>query len=100
MPKQNLTFSQALEAFKDEQGIRRPHWAEGVHLKLKKGSYPIGADAVETIHGIHPKHFEFGTDEEGIKLPYAQRIHPDKGPSSAQSYLSVSNLLAQDWEII
>jgi hypothetical protein len=98
--KKNVAFAEALEAYQNGEGIRRSHWKEGEHIKLKKGLYPIDAEAVETIHGIHPKHFEFGEPNEGIVLPCAERIRPALETSTLQKFFSVTDVLAQDWEII
>lgn len=100
MPQQNATFSQALEAFKVEQGIRRPHWPKGYQLKLKKGLYAIDKPAAEMINGLHPKLFEFGDEGTGTTFPYGERIHPSAGSGVRQNYLSMLDILAQDWEII
>lgn len=100
MENKNLTFSQALEAFKNEQGIRRPHWPEGETLTLKKGLYPIDKPAANMIHGLHPKLFEFGKERTNIIWPYGERIRPNIDSGTMQNYLSMQDILAQDWEII
>lgn len=100
MKKKDVSFPEALQAYENGECIRRAFWNEGAHLKLKKGLYPIDAEATEMIHGIHPKHFEFGSHDEGIVLPCAQMIRPNFEASTLQKFFSVADVLAQDWEII